>query len=350
MKKLYLIALSLVIPFMSNAVVYDIEQAFVHKNVLPVVVLGSGPAGYTAALQTCRAGWPTTIITGPLKGGQLMGTSMVDNYPGIKRIFGSALPEAMAEQVIECGAQILEDTAVEVNLRQWPFEITTEQGKILRTLVLIIATGATPKKLGIPGEEQYWGNGVSSCALCDCKFFKNMHVFVVGGGDAAAEEALQLAPYAQSVTILVRKNQMRAVRHMQEKLGDYPKITTVLNKQVTRVLGNEESVTDLEIQDTITGEKTIVPGDGLFLAIGHTPNTELFKNQLELKPSGHIIMDGRSQMTFIPGVFAAGDVEDDQFRQAAIAVGRGCQAGLEAVSWLRAIGVTQRMLQEPART
>lgn len=344
MKKLVIVAASCT--FLCHAA-RDITHAFAEKNSIPVAVIGAGPAGYTAGMYTARAaGLPTYIFTGPNRGGQLMGTSWVENYPGIKKIEGSSIPEIMAEQAQEAGAVIIEDTITEVNLETWPFKLVTDRGTELYALTVIITTGSTPKKLGIPGEEKYWGSGVSSCALCDGMFFKDKDVVVVGGGDAAIEEALQLSSYAKSITILVRSNRMRAVNKMQEKLKDYSTIKIVYNKQVTEVLGDREGVTGLEIIDTETGEKGHLKAEGLFLAIGHTPNTELFQDQLELKPSGHIALEGRSQETSIAGVFAAGDVEDAHFRQAIVAAGHGCQAGLEAVSWLHEVGLTKSVLEK----
>ncbi len=325
--------------------VVDIEQAFKLKDIVPVVILGAGPAGFTAAMQTTRAGLKTVIFTGPNPGGQLMGTSSVENYPGIKKIIGSSIPEIMSEQAREFGATIIQDIVTAVDLSSWPFVVTSQEGHTVRALTLIIATGATPKKLAIPGEEKYWGNGVSSCALCDCMFFKDKDVFVVGGGDAAVEEALQLSPFAKNVTILVRSNRMRAVNQMQEKLKDYPHVKAVYNKAVTEVVGDDDTVTGLEIQDTQTGEKGFVKADGLFLAIGQTPNTELFEEQLELLPGGYIALEGRSQAASVPGVFAAGDVEDAEFRQAIVSAGHGCEAGLEAVWWLRRIGLTENLIK-----
>jgi thioredoxin reductase (NADPH) len=216
-----------------------------------------------------------------------------------------------------------------------------------RALSIIITTGATPRKLGIPGEERYWGLGVSTCALCDALFFKGKNVAVVGGGDSAVEEAMQLSPHAASVTIYVRKERMRAGSTMQQKLSGFSNIKAIEYKHiVTQVLGDDEGVTALEVQNLETNEKKVVPYDGLFLAIGHTPNAELFAGQLALTDSGHILINERTHETSVPGVFAAGDVEDALYRQAIVAAGNGCKAAISAVHFLREAGVTEATLKQ----
>ncbi len=312
-------------------------ETFKSPKILPIVVIGSGPAGLTAAQYAVRLGIPTTLYTGPLPGGLLTQTAHIENYSGVKKLSGEALIDTMIEQAKEAGVTIEDESVVSVDLDQWPFTIALESGEQYRVLSLIVATGATPKKLGVPGEETYWGSGVSSCAICDAPFFKGKDVFVVGGGDSAVEEALQLSPHVKIVTILVRSHRMRAAHSMQQKLKGYPNIINPVqyNKRITQVLGNEDDVTSLEIQNLLTDEKEAVPADGLFLAIGHHPNTDLFQDQLSLADSGHIITEPRTQATSVPGVFAAGDVEDDRYRQAVVAAGRGCAAAIDAVSWLR---------------
>lgn len=319
-----------------------IEEALA-SGVKPLVIIGSGPAGSAAALYGGLLGIPTTVITGFLKGGQLMQTSFIENYPGVKRIEGKALMATMHEQAQDFNAELIEDEIVSVDFSTWPFVL---HGTVndYRALAVIATTGATPKKLEIPGEETYWGRGVSSCAKCDGHFFKDKDVVVVGGGDAAVEEAMQLAPNARSITILVRSSRMRAVYHMQEKLQGYRTIKVVYNKQVQEVLGDEQGVTGLEIVDTMTGKKERMSVDGLFLAIGHHSHTELFQGQLALRPTGHITLEGRSQATSVTGIYAAGDVEDDLCRQAIVAAGHGAQAAIEAVAWLREMGLTQNLV------
>ncbi len=323
----------------------ELERALV-EGVKPLVIIGSGPAGSAAGIYGGLLGIPTTIIAGPLRGGQLMQTSFIENYPGHKRIDGRTLMETMHEQAEGLSAEIIDDEIVSVDFSTWPFTLRGEWGTY-KALAVIATTGATPKKLDIPGEEAYWGRGVSSCAKCDGNFFRGKDVVVVGGGDAAAEEAMQLAGmYARSITILVRSNRMRAFNHMQEKLQGYSSIKVIYNKQVQEVIGDDKGVTGLKIVDTLSGKREQMDVQGLFLAIGHHSHTELFQGKLNLTPTAHIAMEGRTQATSVTGVFAAGDVEDDYCRQAIVAAGRGCQAALEAVAWLREMGVTQNVVEK----
>ena len=322
-------------------------QKSTSPEILPLVVLGSGPAGLTAAQYGVHLGVPTTLISGPLRGGLLTQTHAIEDYPGVPKMSGLDFMDKMIEQTIERGVSIIEDTVVSVDLSSWPFTIGLESGALYRVLSLIIATGATPKKLEIPGEQTYWGRGVSSCAICDAHFFKGKDVVVVGGGDSAVEEALILAPHAKSVTILVRSHRMRAAPLMMKQLAGYPTIKPIhYTTRVTRVCGNEEDVTHLEALNLLTEETFTIKTDGLFLAIGHIPTTDLFAGQLALADNGHIIVDERTQATSVAGVFAAGDVEDAVFRQAIVAAGRGCKAAIKAVEWLREEGISDRALAQ----
>ncbi len=323
------------------------KQKSTAPPLLPLVILGSGPAGLTAAQYGARLGIPTTIFSGPLPGGLLTQTAHIENYSGVKKVTGEFLIDTMIDQTREAGVTIEEDIVVSVDLSTWPFVIGLESGAMYRTLSMVIATGATPKKLGVPGEETFWGDGVSSCALCDALFFKDKDVFVVGGGDSAVEEAIQLAPHVKSVTILVRRGRMRAAHNMKNQLSGYPNIKPVeYNKRITKVIGTDDGVTGLEIHNLLTDEKGVVPADGLFLAIGQHPNSDLFVGQLSIADNGHIIINGRTQETSVPGVFAAGDVEDKDYRQAILAAGRGCAAAIDAVSWLRENGVTDEAVKK----
>ncbi len=336
--------LILLFPFMINA--DQSLQKIITPDILPLVVIGSGPAGHTAAQYAGRLGIPTTMICG-MEGGLLTQTSFVENYPGVKKILGQDLMSTMLEQTKEAGVHLIYDMVVSVDFSEWPYTIALEDGSMYRALSLIVTTGATPKTLGIPGETTYWGQGVSSCALCDALFFKGKDVAVVGGGDSAIEEAMQLSPHAKSVTIYVRKDRMRATSSMQQKLSGFSNIKAIeYHKMVTKVIGTDEGVTALEVQDLSTDKKETIPCDGLFLAIGHNPNTDLFAGQLSLTDSGHILVNERNQETSVPGVYAAGDVEDAQYRQAIVAAGRGCKAALSAVNYLREIGVTEEVLKK----
>ena len=326
-------------------------QKIAMPKILPFVVIGSGPAGLSAAKYGAHLGIPTTLIAGDLPGGLLTQTSSIENYPGVESTTGGSLMDRMMKQTRERGVSIIEDTVVSVDLSEWPFMVALENGQMFRVLSLIVATGAVPKKLGIPGEETYWGNGISSCAICDAHFFKGKDVVVVGGGDSAVEEALILSPLVKSVTILVRSHRMRATPFMQRKLEGYPNIKSIeYNKRVTKVIGSKDEVTHLEVLDLLTDKKTVLPTDGLFTAIGHNPTTDLFAGQLNLSDSGNIVIDEQTQATSISGVFAAGDVEDTIYRQAIVAAGRGCKAAIKAAEWLRHMGVTTRSLEQLANS
>ncbi len=322
----------------------EVESAL-KAGVKPLVIIGSGPAGSSAAVYGGLLGMPTTVISGFSKGGQLMGTSYIENYPGVKRIEGPALMQIMHEQAQSFKAEFIEDEIESVDFKQWPFVLHGVLGDY-KALAVVVTTGATPKKLGVEGEDQYWGRGVSSCAKCDARFFEEKDVVVVGGGDAAVEEAIQLAPHVKSITILVRSNRMRAVNHMQEKLDGYPSVKVVYNKIVQEVVGDGKKVVGVRVVDAMTGKNELVSAEGVFLAIGHHSNTDLFQGQLELRNSGHIALESRSQATSVIGVYAAGDVEDDLCRQAIVAAGHGAQAAIEAGNWLREIGLTQQVIDE----
>lgn len=331
---------------------YDIRKALTPSHVItPVVVIGSGPAGLTAGMYAVRGGFPTKIYTGVTKGGQLTETSYVENYTGVKRILGNDLMSTMMEQAAEFGAELIEESIESVDFSQWPFVLRTDAGQEIRALSVIITTGATSRKLGIPGEDEHWGSGVSSCAICDGHFFKGKDVVVVGGGDAAVEEAMQLSPFAKTVTIFVRSGRMRAADHMQRKLQGYSNVKLQYNKQVTQIIGDGDSVSSLEVLDTVTARKSMIQADGLFLAIGHIPATELFSGQLSLTDDGYIqVQSGRPGLvTSVPGVFAAGDVMDPWYRQAIVSAGFGCIAALEATQWLREIGVTDNVIKQIAK-
>jgi thioredoxin reductase (NADPH) len=341
MRNLFLL---LLVPCLVNAG-QSIQKVRI-PDILPLVVIGSGPAGHTAAQYAGRLGIPTTKICG-MEGGLLTQTSSIENYPGVKKVMGQELMNTMLEQTKEAGVTLINDMVDSVDFTEWPYTISLEDGTMYRALSIIITTGATPRKLGIPGEERYWGLGVSTCALCDALFFKGKNVAIVGGGDSAVEEAMQLSPHVASVTIYVRKERMRAGSTMQQKLSGFSNIKSIEYKHaVTQVLGDNEGVTALEVQNLETNEKKVVPYDGLFLAIGHTPNAELFAGQLALTDSGHILVNERNHETSVPGVFAAGDVEDALYRQAIVAAGNGCKAAISAVHFLREAGVTEATLKQ----
>jgi thioredoxin reductase (NADPH) len=332
----------------------DINNALGKDNIVHILVVGSGPAGSSAALYGARLGRDVVVPRGPKPGGLLRDTSDIENWPGTRTILGSELVDSFEHHAQSFGATYLSDTVESIDFNQWPIVVRTSEGAIIHALTVIIATGATPLMLGVPGEQEYWGNGVSSCAKCDGFFYKNREVVVVGGGDSAIEEAIQLAPYAKKITVLVRKEAMRAAHATQDKLAAYPSIEVVYNTEVSEILGSsEDGVTGVKLFDNQTKKTREIAVDGVFLAIGHKPNTELFspKNKgtsgLALDKNGYIKMvDGRSQKTSVPGVFAAGDVEDGYYRQAIVASGSGVRAAIDADHFLAEIGLTAKVAQE----
>ncbi len=302
-----------------------------------VVILGSGPAGYTAAIYAARAMLKPVVIQGSQPGGQMTITTDVENYPGFAEVVqGPWLMEQMQAQAAHVGTELVMDQIVKVDLRRRPFRLEGDSGDTYTCEALIIATGAQARWLGLPSEEKFKGYGVSACATCDGFFFKGKKVAVIGGGNTAVEEALFLTNFAEKVTIVHRRDTFRAEKIMQERLFKNPKIEVVWNSVLDEVLGSNDpkAVTGVRLRNVTTGETSQLDVAGVFTAIGHVPATELFKGQLEMKPSGYLITEPDSTRTSIAGVFAAGDVKDEVFRQAVTAAGMGCMAALEAERYL----------------
>jgi thioredoxin reductase (NADPH) len=304
----------------------------IHKT----LILGSGPAGYTAAIYAARANLAPVLLTGRQPGGQLTITSEVENYPGFPEgVMGPEMMEKFREQAARFGTQIHDEVGVTVDLSKRPFTVTTEGGTTFQSETLIISTGASALYLGLPNEKALQGRGVSACATCDGFFFKNKVVYVVGGGDSACEEANFLTKYASKVFLVVRRDALRASKIMQDRALKNPKIEVLWNQNVTDVFDvSKGKVTSLELTNTKTGEKQVVPADGLFLAIGHKPNTELFQGVLTMDDKGYIQTVPGKTATNLPGVFAAGDCQDSYYRQAVTAAGSGCMAAIEVERWL----------------
>ena len=302
-----------------------------------VLILGSGPAGYTAAIYAARAMLEPVLVAGLQPGGQLTITTDVENYPGFaETIQGPWLMEQMKAQAEHVGTKIIDDIVVNADLKSRPFGLTGDSGTLYTCDTLIIATGAQARWLGLPSEEAFKGHGVSACATCDGFFYRGKDVAIVGGGNTAVEEALFLTNFAKSVTLVHRRDSLRAEKMLQQRLFAHPKIKTVWDSAVDAVEGTSEpkSVTNVKLRNVRTGALTDLPADGLFVAIGHAPATELFKGQVAMDADGYIKTKPDSTATDIPGVFAAGDVKDRIFRQAVTAAGMGCMAALEAEKFL----------------
>ena len=299
-----------------------------------VLVLGSGPTGYSAALYAARAELQPVVLTGMQLGGQAALTYTVENYPGFPEgVGGAQLGELFQKQAEHFGAVTEFDTANSVDLSQRPFKVTTDSGEYLAD-TLVVGTGASPNHLDIPGEVELTGRGVSYCATCDGWFFKEKKVVVVGGGDSALEEALFITRYASSVTIIHRREEFRAGAILQNRAKEHPKINFILNAVVTEVVGKDK-LEALKLKNVITGDETIHETDGLFIFIGHTPNTEMFKDKLEMSDLGYIKINERME-TNVPGVFAAGEAADPHFRQVVTSAGMGAAAAIQATRFLEA--------------
>jgi thioredoxin reductase (NADPH) len=304
-----------------------------------VVIIGSGPAGYTAAIYAARAMLEPILIQGIQPGGQLTITTDVENYPGFADVIqGPWLMEQMVKQAEHVGTRIVTDHVTKVALAQRPFRLECDSGDVYLADALIIATGAQARWLDLPSEQKFKGYGVSACATCDGFFYRNKEVVVIGGGNTAVEEALFLTNFASKVTVVHRRDTFRAEKILQDRLFKNPKIDVIWDSALDDVMGSENpmKVTRVRLKNLKTGAVSERNVDGVFIAIGHSPASELFAGQLQMKPSGYIVTAGHSTATSVPGVFAAGDVTDDIYRQAVTAAGLGCMAALEAEKFLAA--------------
>jgi len=305
-------------------------------DVKKVLIIGSGPAGYTAAIYGSRAGLSPTLISGLEPGGQLTITTDVENYPGFEKpIQGPWLMEQMKNQASAFGTEIINDYVMSVNLKSFPFEIKTEK-KNYYSYSIIIATGAKAKWLGVPGEKEFMGFGVSACATCDGFFFKSKEVAVIGGGNTAVEEAVFLSNLCKKVYLIHRRDKLRAEKILQKRLEEKKNISIIWDSQVKKILGDDKNkcVDKIELLNSKTNNYQSLNVEGLFVAIGHSPATELFKSNLKMDDEGYIITNSDSTKTSIEGVFAAGDVTDKIYRQAVTAAGMGCMSAIEAESFL----------------
>jgi thioredoxin reductase (NADPH) len=319
-------------------------------NNAKVVIIGSGPAGYTAAIYAARAMLDPILIQGVTPGGQLTITTDVENYPGFAEVIqGPWLMEQMQKQAAHVGTELVADHVNKVDLSRRPFRIECDSGDVYFTDALILATGAQARWLDLPSEQKFRGYGVSACATCDGFFYRGKDVLVIGGGNTAVEEALFLTNFASKVTLVHRRDGLRAERILQERLYANPKISVLWNTVLEEVIGDDEplKVKGAVLRNVKTDEITERPVDGIFIAIGHSPATELVVGQVEMKPSGYVKTAPHSTATSVPGVFAAGDVADEVYRQAVTAAGLGCMAALEAERFLAAHGEAEpRMAAE----
>lgn len=299
-----------------------------------LVILGSGPAGLAAGIYAARAHLKPLIVEGRMPGGQLMNTTHVENWPGEVSILGPDLMVKMREQAVHFGARFLSEEVLSADLTTSPFKLTTHRNKMITAEALIIATGASAKKLGCPGESTYWSKGVTTCAVCDGSFYRDKHVVIVGGGDTAMENASFMTNFTKHITIVHILPQLTASSAMQERVLQNKDISIIYESTVTAIEGDGHKVTAIIITHQKTGQQTTLPADGVFVSIGIIPNTGLFKNQIDLNPYGYIQLK-KYTMTSVEGVFAAGDVADNRYRQAITSAGSGCAATLDAERYLK---------------
>ena len=310
-----------------------------------LIIIGSGPAGYTAAIYAARAMLKPVLIEGIQPGGQLTITTDVENYPGFADVIqGPWLMEQMRAQALHVGTEIVSDHISSVSFKERPFRLKGDGGTEYTADSIIISTGAQARWLGLPGEEKFQGFGVSACATCDGFFYRGKEVLVIGGGNTAVEEALYLTNHAAKVTLVHRRDELRAERILQDRLFKHEKIDVLWNTVLEDVIGSEtpKSVTGARLRNVATGETFEKAADGIFIAIGHSPATEIFRGQIDMKPNGYIEIEPHSTATSVPGVFAAGDVADEIYRQAVTAAGMGCMAALEAEKFLSGLETHSR--------
>jgi len=299
-----------------------------------LIILGSGPAGLTAAIYSARANLKPLVIDGALPGGQLLGTTYVENWPGEKSILGPTLMQNMRDHAKHFGTEFLSETVVKVDFSKKPFTLWTDQDKQLQAHAVIIATGAVPNKLGCPGETAYWGKGVTTCAVCDGAFYADKNVLVVGGGDTAMEDASFLKRFTNRITIMQIGDKLTASYAMQQRVINDPDISFMYNSTVTEIHGDKDHVTGVTIINKKTQKTSTMDIDGIFVAIGLKPSTELFKNQLAMNDYGYLLIENNTQSS-VEGVFIAGDVADYRYRQAITSAGAGCMAALDAERYLK---------------
>lgn len=298
-----------------------------------LIIIGSGPAGLTAGIYAARGNIMPIIIDGPTPGGQLISTSYVENWPGEQRILGPELMKRMREHAEHFGCTFLDGAITAVDFSKQPFTLTLDSNKTLKARSIIIASGASPKRLGVPGEDTYWGKGVTTCAVCDGALYKDKRIIIVGGGDTAMEDASFMTKFASDITIIHILDKLTASHAMQQRVLNNKNIKIVYSSTVTEIRGTKERITDVVVTDSTSKKQTTLPADAVFIAIGLNPNTKPYENQLELLKNGYIKVTNGTH-TSVPGVFVAGDVADFRYRQAVTSAGTGCMAALDAERYL----------------
>ena len=330
---------------------YNLDLISKQENLVPVAIIGSGPAGYSAAITTSRAGMHTVIFEGPKPGGQLMGTTYVENWPGVPRATGPEIMGRIELQAKKFGSHFSTESIEKISLKEWPFKLYTNTNNTISALTVIIATGTVPSKLHVPGEATYWGKGVMSCAVCDSPFTKNSRVVVFGGiediskhgmltkdivsAERIIEQVIQLAVYAQEITVIIPTYHIQLVDFLRRRFCAYPQVLLKYNTGIASILGDGKKVTAIELFDTKKMSKDLLPTDWIFLATEQKPATSLFAKQLDLSPTKHIRIGCNTQETSVSGVFAGGNVSNERYRQASTASGDGVKAGLDALEFIR---------------
>lgn len=307
-----------------------------NETIHKLIIIGAGPAGLTAAVYAGRANLKPLVIEGKNPGGQLMGTTFVENWPGEIKILGPKLMSNMKEQAAHYGATFLDQEIESVDFSKRPFTLTTNQAEVLKAHSIIIATGAIPKRLNCPGESEYWGKGVTICAVCDGAFYPDKSVVIVGGGDTAMEDASFMLNYTNKITLIHILDKLTASHAMQERIINNPAINIIYNSTVSEIKGDGNHVSEIIVTNQQTHEKTTLKIDGVFIAVGLKPNTLPFKGHITLNEQGYILLE-KNTHTSVPGIFAAGDVHDFQYRQAITSAGAGCMAALDAERYLKRV-------------
>jgi len=324
---------------------FDINNAIGKENLVDALVIGSGMAGLNASIYYARQGYNVLVLEGDSPGGALTRTNEIENFPGVVGKTGPELMDTIREQTEEFGVEFSQDSLKDIDLSSWPYRITTEEGVTIHAMTVIITTGSSPRELGIPGEEQYFGKGVFTCALCDGFLYKGKEVIVVGGGDSAIEEALQLINFGvEKVTVLVRGAKMRAIKCLRDRLKEEDKVIVRRHNVIQEILGDGEFLTGARVLDKITGKTEIVPASGILIAIGSVPNTWFLKGKVNMDARGYLLLEGRSQETSQRAVYAAGDVEANISHQAIVAAGMGRKSAIEAAKFLtETVGLSRKM-------